>query len=299
MWTYGGILLSIILLSIFMIKVSLTNDVERGIVSSEGKLNSFVNYASLLKNGFDASIEPLAQRAAYELGLKGGTQNGAYWTDTTPSMEDLKKALGTAIADKLPEGETKGNGRSILWGESTIKILEDLIKCGSTASSKCFFIDGQKSIYIYEEDINTMISFEPYEFDTKVDSSYLKLLSAGRAIMEEEQFNALLDNAGTLFNAMLAARTAGDERFVGLEFKTFVVDDNTVEVTLYDRCYPPSYYCLAPLEPGETGFDPSIPYDYVKLVFKYNKKQTGYAQPDYDFSLSVDPFKDYLEVTCS
>lgn len=260
---YGGILLMLIIFSIVVIFIiGGAEPVNRSIVTLEGKLISFENFANMFIKMFDQSIEFVSQRAAYDLGNNGGLIGIGYWTNTRPTMNELKRALGMMIKERLPHDEVREGDRSIIWGDSTIEISENTGVCGSTVNSKCFFVNGEKILYIYEEGIDTKISLDPYEFSIKVDSNYLKLLNAGRAIMEEIKFSTPLSDGdlNTLLNEFQS-----DSRFSGLYLTAENIGD-AVEITISERCFPPDTYCLSPLKSGETG-ELSIPYDYNKLKF--------------------------------
>jgi len=66
------------------------------------------------------------------------------------------------------------------------------------------------------------------------------------------------------------------------------------EMTIKDLCYPFETYCLAPLNAGETGEIPGIPYDFIKLKFKFKTGQASFT-PTSDFGIQINPALDFAE----
>ena len=302
---YGGILLMLIIFSITVVYiVGGAEPVNRSIVTLEGKLISFENFANMFIKMFDQSIEFISQRSSYELGKTGGIQGStvALWYENYPTIERLEEQLETAIEGNLPQGQIE-NGFTITFDEGSADTIWNNVDCDPLENYDCFFVDGKKSISIYDESTDSKISLNPHEFYIKVSSDYFKLLRVGRAIMEEGRYNQFLGDYGRLTTELNSAKNPSslsfDPRFENLIFTLNLISENIVEVTIKENCYPPDYHCLAPLKAGEVGFDPSIPYDYVTLTFRYNQIQTSYTEPDYDFILRVNPFEGDLEVVCS
>jgi hypothetical protein len=286
-FVYGGIALSIILIFVFMVKISAVGEVRRAVASSEGKLVSFVNYANFLIKEFDESLEFVSQRTAYELGKKGGINSSlpVYWDSTYPSLDTLREELEEEIEKNLPQGTTEGD-RMVFWEDGVVEVTE---------SSNYFSVNGEKSFSIYDEPIDSRIYLNPHEFDKKINSNYFKLLNAGRAIFEDPDFNGDLDDYGALL-----IKLNNDPDFSDLIFSGSLIDDNTVEIVIKEvgACYPSDIYCLAPLKATESGFDPSIPYDFVELRLRYLKEQTDFTEPPFEFSLVLDSPGGDLEVEC-
>jgi len=279
---YGGILAMLIIASFAIIYITSTGEVKRGIVSSEGKLITFVNEVELILKGFDQSIEFISSRAAYELGKNGGFYNypQVTWNYYYPKLSFLEKMLEDKISDELPVSEIVGE-RTINWGEGEI----DVTYCDPLDNSRCFNVDGSKEFSIYDRTLASTIS-ENHKFDSKVASSYFKLLYVGRQILEDIDYNSTLNDVNKLKNLLEAD-------FPDLDFD-MSVDGDIIDITIEDICYPPDTYCLAPLNPGETGIidiytSKETLYDYNKLNFKINESQTGFTPLISDFEIILRP----------
>ena len=287
-FVYGGIALSIILIFVFMAKISAVGEVRRSVASSEGKLVSFVNYANFIIKEFDESLEFISQRTAYDLGKKGGINSSlpVYWNSTYPSLDALREELEDGIEKNLPQGITEGD-RMVFWEEGIVEV---------TANSNYFTIEGEKSFSIYDEPIDSRIYLNPHEFDKRVNSNYFKLLNAGRAIFEDPDFNGDLDDYGALL-----INLNNDPDFSDLTFTGSLINNNTVEIVIkeVEDCFPPDIYCLAPLKATESGFSSSIPYDFVELRLRYLKDQTSFTEPPFEFSIVLGSPGDDLEVECA
>jgi hypothetical protein len=283
---YGAIL-AILVVGSFVIIFITGAETEKAVLSSrEGQLISFGNYGHFLVKMLDQSVYFISQRSAYDLGKTGGIEGSevAIWYEDYPTIEELTENLEEGIKDNLPSTDIR-NGKRVTWGDSEIDITTD---------SDYFSVVGTKKLFIIDDATESLIDFD-YEFDKTIDSSYFRLLVAGRAIMEDHAFNQYLSNYGDLFNAIY---TSNDPRFAGL---TFIPPDSPlgegdiIEITIVDYCYPSGTYCLAPLKFGETGFNPSIPYDYVRLKFRYKEGQTGFTDI---FNIFLDSYGGEVEIVC-
>jgi len=286
---YGGILVILIITSFVFIYMTAAGPIERVIVTQEGKMISFVNQAELLIKTFNQSIHFISQRAAYDMGKVGGLEKEVFWYYFYPRIDVLERELGKRIKNNLPSSETI-DGRIIEWGEADINVIKyDEVPCGSIENSACFFVNGSKYFSIYDESIESRISLEPLKISSSINSSYFRLLYAGRQILENETFNSTLDDIGNLINLLEA-----DPRFKDLNFEITASDD-IVEITIKDdTCvdFYNKYYCLAPLKEGEDGVTidgKEVPYDYLKLKFKVNTTQTAFTPPIFDFGIEVIP----------
>jgi len=253
-WTYFGIVIVLILTSIVLLRLNWEGDVERTIITIEGKMVSFENYVELLIKTLKQSIEFNAQRAAYDLGKIGGTEPEVFWKETDPQINVLEINLENKIRENLPSSDYTKDGRKVRWGEGVIDVYDyDIPPCGPIESSECFLVDGTKYFIVYDESIDSRISVNQ-EINSNVDSNYFKLLNAGRAIMEDPQFNQYLNDTGALLNELYTAKANGDTRFVNLDFIVDVEiepDEDIVTVVIVEHCYPPDTYCLAPLTPKD------------------------------------------------
>lgn len=262
-----------------------------------GLAMSIHNQEEFWTKAFDQSAEIIARKSAYDLGKTGGIGGSSMWTISHPTMDELKDSFGNHMAGKLPQGDMN-IGQIINWMWSNVSVTSYSSNCGS--SQPCFYINISTIFSIKDDSLDAVATLNPHNFYSKISSNYFKLLVAGRAIMEDSQYNQYLENAGALYNAIIAS---GDSRFSGLEIKPPVIDGSIVEFTITEYCYPPDYYCLAPLKPSETGINDAsgnpIPYDYVRLTFKYDMEQTDYTEPTYTFSLVATPGEDSLELICS
>jgi len=292
---YGGILLILMITSLTIVYIiGGVEPVKRTIASVEGKLISFANEADILIKTFDTSIEFISQRSAFDLGKIGGLKSEVYWSEFYPMMDVLETNLEKNIENNLPSSDIKDK-IEISWGNSNIDVLKyDVFPCGTIEDSTCFFVNGSKYITFYDSSTDSRVYLNPHRFYSQVSSNYFKLLNAGRAIMENAQFNQHLDDAGALLNSLYAAKASGDIRFNDIDFEASV-NGNIVEINIVEKCYPPgpNTYCLAPLNPGETGITDSfgnlIPYDYNRLKFKYQKDQVGSTPLSFDFNVEATP----------
>lgn len=330
---YGGILLILIITSLVAVYIIGTAEpINRRVITIEGSLLSFADYADLVTKTFNTSIEFISQRAAYDLGSTGGVEGNQIttWNSTYPSIDLLGQQLENRIKENLPQG-TNQNERTVIWGEGIVYVpvwnantvlmgdvnndgvvdMNDVNICeaalgsspgdtrwndacnlindnkidmrdigviarnnGQGEISKSFTIIGNKSFSIYDKSIDSKITLN-YDISQTISSNYLKLLKAGRAILEDPNFNSKFDDVGALINALYVAESAGDTTFEGLDFKNKTISSDITEITIEEKCYDPSQaspktYCLAPLKLGETGELPGVPYDYLKLNFLIN-----------------------------
>jgi hypothetical protein len=243
-----------------MIRVSYGNDVDRGVVSSEGKMTSFVNYAYLLIKTFNTSIDFISQRAAYDLGSVGGIEGSEVqiWDATSPTIDTLTQQLESRIKENLPQGTTEG-GISIMWGDASISVSD-------CTDSKCFLVSGGKTFSIYEKAIDSRISMNPFKINSKISSSYFRLLYVGRQIFENTKYytNLIVSDP-----AKLAQLKTDWENDFGITASITAVEGQ-IDVLLEDKSCDliNDFYCIAPLKPGETGEISEVPYDYLKLKFR-------------------------------
>jgi len=292
---YGAILLILIIGSAVIITVTKTGTVSQSIATGEGRLITSENYNILLLRTLNQSIEFISQRAAYELGKRGGLyRSRVYWNEFYPKMNVLEKNLEDAIEEKLPSKDIKESDKEIKWIKSYIDVngYDIFPPCGPIDDSDCFFVNGSKSFDVRDKITDSLSSFN-LEIYSNVKSNYFKLLNAGRAIMEDPQLNSKLNDTGALLNELYAFKGSGDPRFDDLDFSA-IVDDDVVTMTIWENCFPPDTYCLAPLYPGESGIidtltGKEIPYNYFELVFKYQEEQTGSTPLQCDFNIVVTP----------
>ena len=258
---------------------------------------SIHNQEEFWTKAFDQSAGIIARKSAYDLGKTGGMGGSSMWTISHPTIDELKSSFGNYMTRKLPQGELN-IGQIINWRWSNVSVTSYSSNCGS--SQPCFYINISTLFSIKDDSLDAVASLNPHNFYSKISSSYFKLLVAGRAIMEDSQFNQYLEDAGALYNAII---TSSDSRFNGLDISSPDIDGSIVEFTITEYCYPPSYHCLAPLKPSETGINDAsgnpIPYDYVRLTFRYDMEQTDYTEPIYSFSLVATPSEEDLGLICS
>ncbi|MFH1474107.1 MAG: hypothetical protein ABIE55_04445 [Candidatus Aenigmatarchaeota archaeon] len=289
-WAYAFVGITLILTSLFLLRLNMGYNVERNIVTVEGKLLSFSNQAELLLKSFDQSLYFISQRAAFELGKTGGLEYEDFWTPDYPKIQTLEDELVRRIKRNMPKSYEKGS-ISVNFDEAEIDVNDH--------ASTQFFVRGSRYISFYDEGIDARISVD-HKIDSIIDSNYFKLLNAGRAIMEDSHFEDILSNPGALVNELYNLKGSGDPRFVGLDFNRIAnIDENIVEITIVGYCPHSDAYCLAPLKPGEpSSINALIPYEYVELRFKYKKEITGDDELEFDFGLTVDPGSVTFKVVC-
>lgn len=252
---YGGILVLLILTSAVIIWITATGPASTVIATKEGNIISFRNDVELLTKNLEQGIEFISQKSAYTLAKNGGNAEGSqiYWTSLYPRIDVLERNLEDKIKDSLLPSEYIKNNREVNWEESIIDVNYNL--CGPISLSKCFFVDGNRYLNIYDKNIDSGISINQ-SINSSIDSSYFKLLNAGRAIMEDSQFNQYLNDSVALLNALYVAKAGGDLRFSNLDFSAYVkneTDGDVVTFFIAEYCYPPNDYCLAPLAPYDNA----------------------------------------------
>ena len=267
------VVIAVVLASIIGLVVGPT--FEGGNIQRGGLAISIHNNAEFWIKAIDESVQIISRRSAYELGKSGGIIGPEVFTWFTdyPTMETLQKNLEAKIKESLPEGEIK-DGKIIQWGPGVINAL--YTDCGLIASSKCFFVKGNKTVFITDKAIEAKISLDPHKFYLKIDSNYFRLLNAGRTLLDSEPFKTIIfveKNLGKLQREINNAKSAGDPRFKDLTIET-PVSGNVVEFTIFDKTclLNNDNYCIAPLKPEETGIinpmnGKQIPFDYLKLKF--------------------------------
>jgi hypothetical protein len=294
---YGGIFAIAMLASAIVVYMVSSGDVKRGIVTGEGNRISFVNDAEFLTKSFNESIKFASSRAAYDLARAGGLEYENYWTPTYPKMELLTNNLIEKIKDNLPTSYEEEQLR-VTWGESDIDIPdEDVYLCDSLEDSECFFIKGKKYFSVYDKSSESIISLDlPIDFE--IASSYFNLMYIGRQILENNAYSSLLNDATALSNKL-------HNDFPGRNFTITAIpiadDIDDVDIIIRDYYCPTDFHCLAPLEPHEPKAiwgGNYIPYDYLTLHFKTKAEQTGFSDPDFDFTLQINPETGETIVIC-
>ncbi|MFH1229375.1 MAG: hypothetical protein V1678_03045 [Candidatus Aenigmatarchaeota archaeon] len=266
-----GTIFIIITIVFFAIVGIFSSSQEAGVIQSGGKAISLSNYAEFWKKSFDESVQIISKRTAFSLGKSGGfiESNGLpEWNSTFPDLDYLLSQYEEGINENLPTGSIT-SGNNVEWKEGTINV--SYTQCGQIQSSNCFYVNGTKNFVVSDRAVDSKIIFNPYIFYTKIDSNYLRLLSAGRALFEESKFNTELNNLPQLRDDFI-----DDARFAGLDLQT-VIDGRYVNFTISDKtCLLNSEgYCIAPVKPGENkAIDPlsmkPIPFNYLELKFKVN-----------------------------
>jgi len=245
---WGAILAILLITSFAIIDIVGKGDLSRTVVVKSGAMISFVDNAEMIMRTFNASIPFIAQRVPYSIGKTGG-YNVEFWS-TSPTLDELKTNLENNIQKNLPQNDFF-NGAYLTWLESNVSV----IPCEPLDSSKCFEIKGWKTFNYYDSTYNSILLVNN-TFDQIVDSSYFKLLSVARKIVDNQEYTKSEQELTTKY---------------GLQFS--VSSDNGVYViTITDNtCLPNEFYCLVHLLPSEGKNDingEQIPFDYLKLTFK-------------------------------
>jgi len=196
---YGMILGILLVTSFVAIYITRTGDVRREIVTTEGKIISFINEAELLVKTFNQSIEFVSQRAAYDLGKNSGFDNEVFiWNYFYPRLDTLGRDLDKKIEDTLPSQDIITGDRIVDWGTGEISAQPT----GFIESSESFSVVGNKSFYVHDKSIETKVSWDPFRIRSFISSSYFKLLYVGRQILENETYNTTLHDIGNLSNLL-------------------------------------------------------------------------------------------------
>jgi hypothetical protein len=278
---FGSIAI-ILVLSIYVIVYStMQRPYEDYVATREGELVSFGNFNNFFLKTFNQSVEFISKRVAYELAKNGGFNQGeeVYWNIYYPQIPDLVGNLERAIRTNLPSYYKKLN--------RTVRLMDARINVNG--KDQYFDVTGSANFSITDDSIRAQtLSYQP--INSRVYSSYFRLLRAAREILENETFNSSLGDANALL-AKLRAETLSGGRFYGLNFEITASED-ILYVTIKDICNP-NTYCLAPLYSDEPkvlkwGSD-FIPYDYVKLNFRIKAAQTGVTPSVCDYLLDLNP----------
>ncbi len=273
----------LILSSAVIIYATIQKPYEDYVATREGELASFGNFNNFFLKTFNQSVGFISQRVAFELAKNGGFNEGeeVFWNFYYPQISDLKLKLERAIERGLPSYYKKLN-RTVRLSGAEINVGEQ---------NQYFDVTGGANFSIIDDSIRAQtFSYQP--INSRVYSSYFRLLKAAREILENETFNSSLGDATALLDLLRKETILPSQRFYGLDFGITVSGD-VLDVTIKDICYPPNTYCLAPLYSDEpkvlkSGSD-WIPYDYVKLNFKIKAKQTGATPPTCDYLLDLNP----------
>jgi hypothetical protein len=287
---YGGILVLLIVTSLtIMYIIGAGEPVNRTIVTVEGAMMSFESNVNNFIKSYDQGIIFISQKAAYDLGKTGGMRSEVVWTSTYPTMSDFENELEETIKERMPSLNTQ-DSLEITFGDKSVNVNSyDELPCNTGGGSKCFNVTGKQIITLYKRTVDSTVRLNPYKFNPNVSSNYFKLLEAGRAIMGPD-FSDVLQNKGDLTNRFYALKGSGDVRFANLDIEAAPIasDPNTISVTIYEHCtYTVDSYCLSPLSPGESGDLSGIPYDYNKLIFKYQMEQTGNTPLTSNYALGL------------
>ena len=230
---FGGIL-AVLLIAAFCVGYIIgQGNVSGGIAIIEGNSIAFANKAFFLMKNFNQSIEFLSQRTAYELGLKGGLSQETLWTPEAPTTDQVKEALEEEILKRFPNDF----GR-VTWSDSYLEITP-------CENLNCFNVSGYVIFIIYNADLDSRIKVNN-SFDQTIQSSYFKLLSVAREIVDNGDYEL--------------------KQSYGLKTE---ISENIITIT-DDTCLP-EYYCLAPLKSTEDRVNingEDVLYDYLKLKFK-------------------------------
>ena len=196
---YGAILVILVIGAAIMIYVTQTGESEQTIATGEGRLITFENYNALLLRTFDQGIEFISQRAAYDLGKNGGLyRSGAFWSFYFPTIKNLETELEDAIENNLPSSVMKDIDKEVDWSKGDINVIGyDEAPCGLLIeNSVCFFVNGTKKLSVYDKSTDSRASFD-HRIYSQIQSSYFKLLDAGREIIENPAYNSkLIDPIG-------------------------------------------------------------------------------------------------------
>ncbi len=287
----GSIAIILILSGAVIIYATIQKPYDDYVATREGELASFGNFNNFFLKTFNQSVEFITQRVAFELAKNGGFNEGeeVFWNFYYPQISDLRLKLERAIERGLPSYYKKLN-RIVRLSGAEINVNEQ---------SQYFDVTGGANFSITDDSIRAQ-TFSHQPINSRVYSSYFRLLSAAREILENQTFNSSLEDVNALiFKLRAEANPTG--RFNGLNFE-ITSSGEILNVNIKDICYPPNTYntyCLAPLYSDEpkvlkSGSD-WIPYDYVKLNFKIKAKQTGVTPSVCDYLLDLNPKIDSMK----
>lgn len=207
--------------------------------------------------------------------------DAGYWTTAGPTCEQMKGRLEDNIASRLPTGAMIGSSkeRKLQMDLASIKVEQcDVSLCpgtGELVNSKCFKITGDQTFSLADSRMSANIG-SSIRYDTKVDSSYFKLVSVGRKLFENEvwrgndawvDFNSPGDNFDIVGAKGPAAaycrgkKVAGDTSVVGYYWLIPMADFVNVSI-----------FCGLGDTPGLTSLDDfTTASDQVNMVIKEMK----------------------------
>lgn len=185
---WGSILVIMFIGTAAVIWVNTTTDVYKKVTDKAGDVIGVASTAELVRKMLDPSMNLAAQRATWELGQSGGIEGKPMWSTQQPSMGKLTEALRVKIMERMPKGNYKVNIADLQYGDGDISIGGWGSKpCGPANISKCFRITGFQSYSITDVDTDTWDRVD-HKLDVIVNSSYFRLLYAGRMLFENESW---------------------------------------------------------------------------------------------------------------
>jgi len=245
-------------------------------IEQGGLTISLSNHLEFWRKSLDESMQIISKRAAYDLGKNGGIEGKeiAVWNKTYPSITVLKDRLERKIKDNIPKGSIE-DGRRVEWRNDNVSVSGYNTVCGPIKDSKCFLIDGYKEFSIYDKtlDSNTFLN---YTINSSINSSYFKLLNAGRAILENNTYVSLLVSDRLLLEQTMKI-------IYGVDASILINGQNPdyLDVTLSDdSCIALNeFYCIVPAKPPEPSLviwnGATIPYDYLYLHYQIYQPGLG------------------------
>jgi len=262
-----GTVLIVVFIVTFIVLSGSQAPFEKNAIQKSGSSISLNNFIEIIRKMTEESLEVISKRTSYELGINGG--GTIDWNQLTPAITTLEDNLILKIKENIPTGSVE-TSRKVTWGEGFINI--------TSYTNYNFIVEGNKRISVYDKSIETTIDTNLI-FNSTINSSYFKLLRAGRAILEDTTYYNLLLSNWTLLEAAIAT-----DFNLGLS-PVLTQDGDYVNITLADgSCLDINQsYCLAPLKKGEPSilswYGKSIPYDFLKLNYRiYSPGLAGYIE---------------------
>lgn len=247
-----GALLAILLVTTFVLMNFIAKaTIRQTVIVKSGAMISFVNNAEMIMREFNASIVPISQRAAYDLGKTGGSPDMQFWGET-PTLGELETNLENQISSNLPS-ESFTDSRQFTWLGSYVKV----IPCEPLDSSNCFSVEGWKIFNYFDPTYNSILLVNN-SFDQTVESSYFKLLYIARNIVDNTEYTRTSQQLSHEYDLTISNTKEGN-------IYTISITD--------DRCLPGAFYCLAPLNSTEEKQDINgnlVPFNYLNLTFSVN-----------------------------
>lgn len=150
---------------------------DRTIVDRSSDVVSAVNTAESIRALLNPSVQQIAQRAAYDVGVNGARVSE--WDSAKPDLATITETLTKEIRQRLPTGEDDTGGKNVLWESNSASI--------TSTSDENFNLDGGIGFLVEDAAVNSRIRIN-HKFNMPIQSSFFKLAKVGRSLLENHEW---------------------------------------------------------------------------------------------------------------